>query len=78
MCCTRPSRVSSRTTVDPQRPMRQPISIMQIRDRVAGSDFLYKAVGDGTPAWQRARPARAISLLGPIGVPFEVTEKRRC
>jgi len=63
-------------TVDPQRPMRRPISIMRASAAGGWVDFLYKAVGDGTRLLATRRPGERISLLGPIGVPFEIREKR--
>jgi len=63
-------------TVDPQRPMRRPISIMRASAAGGWVDFLYKAVGDGTRLLATRRPGERISLLGPIGVAFEIREKR--
>jgi dihydroorotate dehydrogenase electron transfer subunit len=63
-------------TVDPQRPMRRPISIMRASAAEGWLDFLYKAVGDGTRLLTRRRPGETLSVLGPIGVPFRVLERR--
>jgi dihydroorotate dehydrogenase electron transfer subunit len=63
-------------TVDPQRPMRRPISIMRASPSGGWVDFLYKVVGDGTRLLAARQKGEFISLLGPIGVPFEVKEKR--
>ena len=63
-------------TVDPQRPMRRPISIMRASPSDGWVDFLYKVVGDGTRLLAAREKGEFISLLGPIGVPFEVKEKR--
>ncbi|HPQ25372.1 MAG TPA: dihydroorotate dehydrogenase electron transfer subunit [Gammaproteobacteria bacterium] len=63
-------------TVDPQRPMRRPISIMRASAQGGWIDLLYKAVGDGTRLLATRKPGESISVLGPIGRPFEVTEKR--
>ncbi len=63
-------------TVDPQRPMRRPISIMRTSPSEGWVDFLYKAVGDGTRLLATRRPGERISLLGPIGVPFQIREPR--
>jgi len=62
--------------VDPQRPMRRPISIMRTSVDDGWVDFLYKVVGDGTRLLAQRRPGEAIDLLGPIGVPFQIREKR--
>jgi dihydroorotate dehydrogenase electron transfer subunit len=63
-------------TVDAQRPMRRPISIMRASAAGGWVDFLYKALGEGTRLLARRRPGERISLLGPIGVPFDIREKR--
>jgi len=63
-------------TVDPQRPMRRPISIMRASPSDGWVDFLYKAVGDGTRLLAARQEGQRISLLGPIGVPFDIKEKR--
>ena len=62
--------------VDPQRPMRRPISIMRTSVHDGWVDFLYKAVGDGTRLLAQRRPGERIDLLGPIGAPFRIGEKR--
>ena len=63
-------------TVDPQRPMRRPISIMRTSAADGWVDFLYKALGEGTRLLTLRQPGERISMLGPIGVPFEIREKR--
>jgi len=63
-------------TVDPQRPMRRPISIMRTSVEQGWVDFLYKALGEGTHLLARREPGESISVLGPIGVPFEIKQKR--
>ena len=63
-------------TVDPLRPMRRPISIMRVSAQEGWVDFLYKAVGEGTALLAKRQVGETISLMGPIGVPFEVREKR--
>ncbi|MCG6966323.1 MAG: dihydroorotate dehydrogenase electron transfer subunit [Chromatiaceae bacterium] len=63
-------------TVDPQRPMRRPISIMRASAADGWVDFLYKAVGDGTRLLAARRRGEQISVLGPIGVAFEIRERR--
>lgn len=63
-------------TVDPQRPMRRPISIMRTSAEHGWVDFLYKALGEGTHLLARREPGESISVLGPVGVPFEIKQKR--
>jgi dihydroorotate dehydrogenase electron transfer subunit len=63
-------------TVDPQRPMRRPISIMRASADQGWLDFLYKIVGDGTELLARRQTGETLSLMGPIGVPFDVDVRR--
>ena len=63
-------------TVDPQRPMRRPISIMRASAADGWVDFLYKALGEGTHLLAMRQPGERISVLGPIGIPFEIREPR--
>lgn len=73
--CTQPGQFAH-LTVDPQRPMRRPISIMRASPDEGWIDFLYKAIGDGTRLLATRRVGETISLLGPIGVPFTLDAKR--
>ena len=63
-------------TVDPQRLMRRPISIMGAWPEEGQVDFLYKVVGDGTALLARRTAGELISILGPIGEPFTIKERR--
>ena len=63
-------------TVYSQRPMRRPISIMRVSSGEGWVDFLYKAVGEGTELLAQRRVGESINLMGPIGRPFEVKDKR--
>ncbi|BAO45507.1 dihydroorotate dehydrogenase electron transfer subunit [Thiolapillus brandeum] len=63
-------------TVDPQRPMRRPISIMRAHPGEGWIDLLYKEVGEGTALLARRKAGEIISNLGPIGQPFQVSRKR--
>lgn len=63
-------------TVDPQLPMRRPISIMRASPEQGWVDFLYKAVGEGTQLLTRRSTGEKVSVMGPIGLPFEIKEKR--
>lgn len=58
------------------RPMRRPISIMRTSPEDGWVDFLYKVVGDGTRELSERRVQEPISLLGPIGRPFQVHPDR--
>ena len=63
-------------TVDPQCAMRRPISIMRASASAGWLDFLYKAVGEGTRLLAQRQVGETLSLLGPIGQPFQVRESR--
>ena len=63
-------------TVDPQRPLRRPISIMRADAQAGWIELLYKRVGEGTALLAARRPGETLSNLGPIGQPFEIRRKR--
>lgn len=62
--------------VDPQRPMRRPISIMRVSADEGWVDFLYKAVGEGTQLLAQRQVGERVSMLAPIGQPFTITQQR--
>lgn len=63
--------------VDDDIPMRRPLSIMRV-DREAGwIEILYKIVGPGLAALSRRRAGDRLSVLGPIGKPFELHSARK-
>ena len=56
---------------DPALPMRRPLSLLRA-DPVSGTiEILYKVVGEGTRLLAQRRPGDTLSVLGPIGRPFE-------
>lgn len=59
---------------DDSLPMRRPLSIM----RVSGDciDILYKIVGEGLRLLSARQPGASISVLGPIGMPFQADSER--
>jgi dihydroorotate dehydrogenase electron transfer subunit len=63
-------------TVDPQRPMRRPISIMRAGANAGWLEFLYKVVGDGSRLLARRKPGECLSVMGPIGIPFTIAHQR--
>jgi dihydroorotate dehydrogenase electron transfer subunit len=63
-------------TVNEQRPMRRPISIMRVSAETGWVDFLYKAIGEGTALLARREVGETVSVMGPIGQPFTVDCKR--
>ncbi|NIP71719.1 MAG: dihydroorotate dehydrogenase electron transfer subunit [Gammaproteobacteria bacterium] len=58
-------------TCDPSLPMRRPLSIMRASVEHGWIELLYKMVGRGTALLARRRPGELLSVLGPIGRPFE-------
>jgi dihydroorotate dehydrogenase electron transfer subunit len=56
----------------PSLPMRRPLSIMRADAQRGWVEFLYKAVGRGTRLLSQRVPGEIISILGPIGQPFQV------
>lgn len=57
-------------------PMRRPLSIMRVSAKEGWVDFLYKAVGEGTRLLATRQAGATLSVLGPIGVPFEPHAER--
>ncbi len=56
---------------DPQMPMRRPLSIMRVSREGGWVEFLYKVVGDGTRLLAQRKKGEQLSVMGPIGQPFE-------
>lgn len=71
--CARRARAGSfaHVTCDPAVPMRRPLSIMRADQNEGWIEFLYKIVGDGLRHLASRRPGDNLSVLGPIGKPFE-------
>jgi len=59
---------------DESRPMRRPMSIMRAKDDWI--EILFKIVGDGLRLLSSKTPGDLISVLGPIGRPFEPSPER--
>lgn len=55
-------------------PMRRPLSIMRAADQWI--EVLYKIVGEGLHLLAGKRPGDTISVLGPIGQPFQASSER--
>ncbi len=53
-------------------PLRRPISIMRYSRSEGWVDFLYKALGRGTNMLAKRQPGEQLSMIGPIGKPFEL------
>lgn len=61
---------------DPQRLMRRPLSIMRVSATEGWVEFLYKAVGEGTQLLSQRSVGETLSVMGPIGRPFELDESK--
>lgn len=61
-------------TCDETLAMRRPLSIMRVEDDCI--DILYKIVGDGLRRLSNKQPGDPISVLGPIGLPFQPSAER--
>jgi dihydroorotate dehydrogenase electron transfer subunit len=59
---------------DDTLPMRRPLSIMRVDDDCI--EILYKIVGNGLRWLSNKRPGDSISVLGPIGQPFQLHVER--
>ena len=65
-------------TCDPQRPLRRPISIMRTNKQAGEIELLYKVLGEGTKLLSQRKVGETLSVMGPIGKPFELhPEKSR-
>ena len=76
--CAREARPGSfvHLRCDPLLPMRRPLSIMRVDRKNGRVELLYKMVGEGTRLLASRHPGEQISLLGPIGQPFEAHSDR--
>ncbi|HUO83005.1 MAG TPA: dihydroorotate dehydrogenase electron transfer subunit [Gammaproteobacteria bacterium] len=61
---------------DPAVPMRRPLSIMRASPTAGWIEFLYKIVGEGLRHLGSRRPRDTLSVMGPIGRPFERHRER--
>ena len=61
---------------DPLLPMRRPMSLMRADTDGGWVDILYKEVGYGTKLLAGKRPGARLSVIGPIGRPFEAVPGR--
>jgi len=56
--------------VNPNRPLRRPISIMRTDSQNGEVEFLYKVFGEGTTLLSQRKVGEKLDILGPIGKPF--------
>ena len=61
-------------TCDQSLPMRRPLSIMRAQDDWI--EILYKSVGDGLRLLSQKKTGDRVSVLGPIGNPFQPDPER--
>ncbi len=62
-------------TCDPRLPMRRPLSIMRATSN-GELEFYYKIVGQGLEFLSRRKTGQTLSMMGPIGQPFEAHPQR--
>ena len=63
-------------TVSDSLAMRRPISIMSVDTDNGTFDLLYKVVGEGTRQLSERKIGEVLSIIGPIGNGFELTDKK--
>ena len=56
---------------DTELPMRRPLSIMRANNKEGWIDLLFKVVGEGLRLFAEKTRGDSLSLIGPIGHPFE-------
>ncbi len=64
-------------TVSDALAMRRPISIMSVDVDNGTFDLLYKVVGEGTRQLAERKIGETLSVIGPIGNGFKMTDKKR-
>lgn len=57
-------------------PMRRPISVMSVDKENGTFDLLYKVVGEGTRQLADRKIGDILSVIGPIGNGFEMTDNK--
>ncbi|MDQ7002327.1 MAG: dihydroorotate dehydrogenase electron transfer subunit [Ghiorsea sp.] len=55
-------------------PLRRPISIMLTNPKQGTIDLLYKKIGEGTHQLAERKKGELLPMLGPIGVPFDLSD----
>ena len=56
---------------DPALSMRRPLSLMCVSAKQGWVDILFKVLGEGTRLLAQRKVGDHLSVMGPIGVPFE-------
>jgi len=62
---------------DPELALRRPLSIMRASPHEGWVEFLYKVIGKGTALLANRAVGDSVSLLGPIGEPFRLSDTCR-
>lgn len=57
--------------------MRRPMSIMSVDIKNGTIDLLYKVIGEGTQQLSERKIGEVLSVMGPIGNGFKMTDKKR-
>jgi dihydroorotate dehydrogenase electron transfer subunit len=63
-------------TVSDSLPMRRPISVMSVDVENGTFDLLYKVVGEGTRQLAERKIGDVLSIIGPIGNGFKISNKK--
>lgn len=63
-------------TVDPQRHLRRPLSLLRVNKKEGWLELLYKVTGQGTGLLSHRKIGDQINLLGPIGNTFSINQDR--
>lgn len=61
---------------DTSLPLRRPLSIMRSDPEEQCIELLYKVVGHGTQLLSEKMPGQSLSLLGPIGNSFQLSDQQ--
>ena len=64
--------------VDPDIPMRRPLSIMRADAQAGWIELLYKVMGEGLNHLATRRPGDVVNLMGPIGQGFTPHVDKPC
>ena len=63
-------------TVSSELAMRRPFSVMSVDEENGTFDLLYKVVGEGTRQLAECKIGDVLSIIGPIGSGFQVSDKK--
>ena len=63
-------------TVSNKLDMRRPFSVMSVDEESNTFDILYKVVGEGTRQLSKSKIGDVLSVIGPIGNGFKLSDKK--